>query len=82
MLKTLPFENQIFLMNSEQDARFAIITEISLMVRKFFPETLVGFSDIYRRKNGAWTVSLYMPETEIRETYVIGMLFSDQMHTL
>jgi hypothetical protein len=68
--------------NAERDVRFAIMTEVSQMVRLFFPETLVGFSDVFRQDDGVWTVSLYMPETRIRETYVLGLLFSDQAHVL
>ena len=65
---------------SEREVRFALLTEVSQMVRQFFPETLVGFSDICREDDGAWTVSLYMPETGIRETYALGLMFSDPAH--
>ena len=71
---TSPFE--------EREVRFAIWTEISQMVRQFFPETLVGFGDLYRQDDGTWTVSLYMPETGIRETYALGLMFSDPAHAL
>ncbi len=64
----------------EREVRFAILTEVSQMVRQFFPETLVGFGDLFRQDDGTWTVSLYMPETGIRETYALGLMFSDPAH--
>jgi hypothetical protein len=65
---------------TEREVLFAIHTEVSQMVRQFFPETLVGFSDISRQDDGIWTVSLYMPETMVRDTYALGLLFSDPAH--
>lgn len=46
------------------------------MVRQFFPEPLVGFGDIKRHDDCSWTVSLYIPESGIREIYDLGMLLS------
>ncbi len=65
---------------AEREVHFAILTKVSQMVRQFFPETLVGFSDLYWEDDGTWTVSLHMPETGIRETYALGLIFSDPMH--
>lgn len=69
-------------MNAEREVLFAIHTEVSQMVRQFFPETLVGFSDISRQDDGVWTASLYMPETRVRKSYALGMLFSDPVRAL
>ena len=67
---------------TERDIRFAIHTEVSQMVRQYFPQTLVGFSDICRQDDGIWTVSLYMPETCVHDTHTLGLLFSDPAHAL
>lgn len=67
---------------TEREVCFAIHTEVSQLVRHFFTDTLVGFSDICRQDDGIWTVSLYIPETNVRDTYALGLLFSDPAHAL
>ncbi|OGB35180.1 MAG: hypothetical protein A3F78_03305 [Burkholderiales bacterium RIFCSPLOWO2_12_FULL_61_40] len=65
---------------SDKLVREAIWTEVSLIVRFFFPDQPIGFGDLCREDDGSWTASIHTIENGVRETYELGMLFSDPCH--
>ena len=65
---------------NEKTVRGAIFTETFQIVRHFFPDQPIGVSDLYRCDDGSWTASIYMLSNGVRETYELGMLFSDPVH--
>ena len=62
---------------SDQAVRHAIWTEVFQIVTRFFPDVPVGVSNLCREVDGSWNASIYMVSNGVRETYVLGMLFSD-----